>query len=38
MAARRKVEPAPESQDVGGISSLGDWMLGQLDRLTSAGK
>ncbi len=38
MAARRKVEPAQESQDVGGISSLGDWMLGQLDRLTSAGK
>jgi len=38
MAARRKVEPAPESQDTGGIISLGDCMLRELDRLTSAGK
>ena len=38
MSARRKVEPAPESQDVGGITALGDCVLRELDRLTSAGK
>jgi|SRR6185503_201674 hypothetical protein len=38
VVARRKVEPAPEPQDAGGITSLGDCVLRELDRLASAGK
>jgi hypothetical protein len=38
MLARRKDESTPESQDIGGITSLGPFMLRALDELVNAGK